>query len=56
MSGPENPRVEVVEERLEQALPLLSGVGCPSISDPDLCARFDGDCRRCWLEYLKGVD
>lgn len=56
MSGPENPRVEVVQERLERALPLLSGVDCPSISDPDLCAHYDGDCRRCWLDYLKGVD
>lgn len=54
MSGPEKPRVEVVEERLERALPLLSGVGCPPTSDPDACNCYGGQCPRCWLEYLKG--
>ena len=56
MSSPENPRVEVVQERLEQTLPILSSAGCPPISCPELCGNYKGNCRRCWLEYLKGEE
>ncbi len=54
MSGPEKPRVEVVEERLEQAILLLSWVDCPPRPYGWQCNDYDGDCSRCWLEYLKG--
>lgn len=55
MSGPENPRVEVSGERLRTALEILSREDCPPV--PGLrCRDFDGDCRRCWLEYLKGEE
>lgn len=56
MSSPENPRVDVVQERLEQTLLILSLAGCPPISCPELCGNSKGNCRRCWLDYLKGVD